>query len=244
MQQQVLKKNEESSLYTISFFLNLGWMLLGPLLLMIPFTVLFLSKNGGREELLETNEFLMGSFVAQLISYVLPIAIVAVVFRKSFKKDAIDFKKNIGLYIGYVIAGIAAIIVISAILTAIYNALGIKGDSSNQSFIEQAVNSPLRSFVFLMVVFGAPIYEELIFRKFLVGFCEKTLHMNRWLAAVISAVIFAFIHVASDPSSYIFFFQYFGLAIVITLSYTISNNNIYVPMGIHFIQNLVSFLVI
>lgn len=244
MQQQVFKKYNDSSVYTISFFLNLGWMFFSPVLLAIPFTILFLNQNGGRIELLESQEYLLGSFVPQLISYVLPIGIIAVVFRKSLKKDAIEFGKKWYIYIFYIIIGLISIIMLSGLLNLIYELLGIQGDSSNQEFIERAINSSLKPVVFLMVVFGAPIYEELIFRKFLFGFCEKTLKVNRWIAVTISSVIFAFIHVASDFSSYIFFFQYLALAIVITLSYTLSNNNIYVPVGIHFIQNLLSFLVI
>lgn len=244
MQQQVIKRDNEATVYTVSFFLSFGWMLLGPALLLLPYSALFLSQNGNRLESLDSPEFLMGSFVPQLISYVLPIGLISVIFRKSLRNDAIEFKKKWYYYILYIVIGVAAILIVSTIIALIYELLKIKGDASNQEFIENAIKSGLRPAIFLMVVFGAPIYEELIFRKFLIGFCEKTLRLNRWFAFGISAVLFAFIHVASDPSSYVFFFQYLGLSIVITLSYILTNNNIYVPIGIHFIQNLLSFILI
>jgi len=244
MQQQIIRGRDNGNVYTISFFLNFGWMLLGPILFMVPFMVLYMAENGGDINVINEERFILGSFVTQLISYVLPIGLAIVIFRKGLKKDLKNFFKKWWLSLSYIIGGVVAIIFISGMLTLIYQELGITGDASNQAIIEQALNSPLRYVVFLMVVFGAPIYEELIFRKFLVGFCEEKLKLNRWIAFLISAVLFALIHVISDPASYIFFFQYFGLSVIITLSYTLSNNNIFVPMGIHFIQNLMSFLLI
>src|SRR5690554_2107780 len=109
MQQQVFKRDNDSSVYTISFFLSLGWMFIGPLILAVPYTVLFLNQNGGRIDLLESQEFLLGSFVPQLISYVLPIGLIAVIFRKSLKRDAIAFGKKWYLYFLYIVIGIFAI---------------------------------------------------------------------------------------------------------------------------------------
>ncbi|HHZ11339.1 MAG TPA: hypothetical protein GYA05_01355, partial [Acholeplasmataceae bacterium] len=35
----------------------------------------------------------------------------------------------------------------------------------------------------------------------------------------------------------IFFFQYLPMALVLCIAYSISKNNIFVPMGIHFLNN-------
>lgn len=240
--QEVFKGKNESSIYTVSLFLGFGWMLLGASILVIPYTVLYGAEFGAGEVILG-DSFMAGSFVPQLISYVLPIGVAIVYFWKMFKAEAIEFKNKLLNNIFTIIGWVLMIFVVNGLIGVIYEMLEITGDSANQSYIETAINSPLVYIMFFMVVFAAPIYEELIFRKFLIGFCEKTLHANRWIAFAVSSIIFAGIHVIGDPSSYIFFFQYLGLSIIITLSYTLSNNNIYIPMTVHLINNLISFIV-
>jgi membrane protease YdiL (CAAX protease family) len=245
MRTQIITGKDNGDVYTISFLLSFGWMLFGPVLYLIPYIVLYSRINGiSINDILDNPSFMNGSFFAQLLSYILPIALIAVVFRKVLKHDFKEFKKNGLLSIAFIIGGFFVMILLSGALATIYQLLGIEGDSTNQVIIENAINSKLRIVVFMLVVFGAPIFEELIFRKFLIGFCEEKLKLNRWIALLLSATIFALIHVVTDLGSLVFFFQYFGLALVLNFSYTLSKNNIFVPMGIHFLQNLLSFIVV
>ena len=245
MRTQIITGKDNGNVYTVSFLLSFGWMLFGPVLYLIPYIILYSRINGITiDQFVESPAFMNGSFFAQFLSYILPIALIAVVYRKVLKHDFKAFKKNALLSVAYIIGGFFIMILVSGILGTIYQALGIEGDSTNQLVIENAINSPLRIIVFLLVVFGAPIFEELIFRKFIIGFCEEKLKLNRWIALLLSATIFALIHVVTDLGSLVFFFQYFGLALVLNFSYTLSDNNIFVPMGIHFLQNLLSFIVV
>lgn len=190
-----------------------------------------------------TTARLMASlFLIELNSKLLPIAILGYVFRKSLIKDLKDFKNNFLRYILLIIASMFLFIILSNIVVQVYKLLGIEGQSANQEIIEQALNSPVRPLGFITVVFLAPILEELIFRKALFGVVEKKFNWSKTTAVIISTIVFSAIHVMS-VENFKFIFQYIPLAFIISYSYA-HTENIYLPIGIHFINNLISFLLI
>lgn len=190
-----------------------------------------------------TSARLMASlFLIELNSKLIPIAILGYVFRKSLIRDIKDFKNNFLRYILFIIASMFLFIILSNVVAQIYKLLGIEGQSANQEIIEQALNSPVRPLGFITVVFLAPIIEELIFRKALFGLVEKKFNWSKTAAVIISTIVFSAIHVMSFES-FKYIFQYIPLAFIISYSYA-HTENIYLPIGIHFINNLISFLII
>ena len=93
--------------------------------------------------------------------------------------------------------------------------------------------SKLGFLMLISTVLLAPFIEEIIFRKFLFGLFEKTFRFPIYIATILSAVIFGLIH---DYT--IFFFMYFPLALVLSLSYSLYKNNIFMPMGVHLLNNV------
>jgi hypothetical protein len=217
----------------------------GPLLLLIPLLLYLSIKIPGfllSPEYLESESFLFDSLIADAAAKVIMIAFFAVIFFKELKENLIRFGKDWASNLVYIIGGIVVMYGLMLVLGLIYTVLGIEGDSANQQIIINATNSPIKPFMFFSTVIAAPFIEEMIFRKFLFGFCEKTLKMSKWVSLIVSSLIFAAIHVITDIDSLVFIFQYLALALVISLSYILSRKNIFVPMGIHFINNLISFI--
>jgi membrane protease YdiL (CAAX protease family) len=108
----------------------------------------------------------------------------------------------------------------------------VPGDATNQKLIESAVESSTGIFMVLSVFLLAPFVEEMLFRKFLYGIFEDKLRLRPLFAILISAILFAAMHAVD-----IFFFRYLPLALVLCIAYSLSKNNIFVPMGIHFLNN-------
>ena len=110
-------------------------------------------------------------------------------------------------------------------------------------------------FAFFVVIF-APIVEELVFRKSLFNLFKK----HEDLATILSAVIFAGIHVltpalnalmgsltgANDFSlvftELTYFIVYIGPALVLSLVYRFADKNVIPCIIIHVLQNLLSFI--
>ncbi len=240
---QLMTKNNKHP--GIIFGSSFAYMLIGPIIFLIPLFILLKAYDSNFAFSLsyfQSKEFFFASLVADAASKLILISFFVVYLFSELKKNYLDFLKNIPKYILYIIVGVVLMIVILIILNYIYRILGIEGESNNQAILIEATNSSIRPIMLFSIVFAAPFVEEIIFRKLLFDFIEKTLKLSIWWAFGISTFVFAAIHVISDINSYVFIFQYLVLAAVISLSYVLSKKNIIVPMGIHFINNLISFL--
>ena len=82
----------------------------------------------------------------------------------------------------------------------------------------------------LSVMLLALFVEEILFRKILYGVVQDS-QLRPLIAIVISAVIFAALHAVD-----LFFFNICRWSVLCT-SYSLSKNNILVPIGIHFLNN-------
>ena len=118
--------------------------------------------------------------------------------------------------------------------------------------IRNATTSELIVLVLLFCLL-VPIIEELVFRKALYGLIkdfilkirlkntdhsvtEKTRKHLAIAAIIISGLIFGLVHVSGD---YIYLLHYGGAGIILTASYYVSKENIYVPLIVHIIQNTI-----
>lgn len=122
--------------------------------------------------------------------------------------------------------------------------------SQNQEAIIESFKYPLITIP--MIIFGAPIVEETIFRGVIFNFARNLklpYKINIVLAFILSSTLFGMIHVFSaylmsgDPTELLLGITYAVVGFVLTLLYFITDN-IFVPMLMHFIQNSFSVIVI
>lgn len=195
-------------------------------------------------ELTEISGELYNSFlgIIQMVYCIPLIGMFIYAFRKDLKRDFIDFKQNSGNHFKVVALGIAGCLVLTYVVSYIYMILGIEGDSENQETINSVLQSKGWMPMVISVIFIAPFTEEMLFRKSIYGTCKYKFKIPDAITIGIITIIFALVHVASiENLKYIF--QYLPLAFVITYSYH-NTKNIYVPMAIHFLNNLLSVLML
>lgn len=242
-----IKGKENGQIYMYSFWASLVAMLAGPALFFVTLLFWMAVKNPSATfsmEYLMSEEFMKASMITEVLGDILPFALIGVFLKKMLVSDAQNWKKNWLKYILVVIASVIAIYFLSYFLTIIYEALKIEGTSQNQAVIEEIVKSDYRPVMFVMVIITGPIMEEFIFRKFLIGYLEDHKKVRPWVAFLISSVSFAAIHVITSPQDLIFLPQYLVLACTITLSYKLTNNNIYVSSLVHIANNILAFYAI
>lgn len=171
-----------------------------------------------------------------------------IVYNKSIKKDFVNFKNNVNKNIGYIIKMFIIFMIvkyivsfISVLIMTVLNFDTSSMTSVNQNLIEIYVKtSP-----FLMVVstaFLAPFYEEVLFRLGI----NKVLN-NKCLFIVISGMIFGLLHVFPLEEGVTLALGMMQSITYVTmgifLSYTYyKTNNIFISIGIHFLNNLLSVL--
>jgi len=107
---------------------------------------------------------------------------------------------------------------------------------------QQAINSIMNVHPFIMAattVLLAPLVEELVFRKTIMGSMSK---LPPFFSIALSSFLFGLIHVISGRD-FIFIIPYMAMGIPLGWSYY-RHKNIWIPIGIHVLQNLFSTLVI
>lgn len=113
--------------------------------------------------------------------------------------------------------------------------------SVNQQLVEELThNQPL--FSFFMVVVFAPLTEELTFRGMLARFVfpQQDNLKQTALFLLVSTVIFALVHFPTSPQQ---FLVYSALGFSMGLAY-ISKGGLAYSMGLHALNNLISFVMI
>lgn len=110
-------------------------------------------------------------------------------------------------------------------------------ESANQSALKSMLGSPIGIIaLFFSAVIVAPILEEILYRHFISLFFNHTIY-----GYICSTIYFAFLHVA-NAGDFNNIFPYFALGIVSGFIYYYSKN--LVPcIAIHFIANLVAFII-
>lgn len=177
----------------------------------------------------------------QFLSYMPLLVLIIFFLREEFVEDFVKFKKNKKKNFLLILIGVGAMYASALVISMVYQMLNITGDSNNEQIIDLLLNSPGMILMVIAVVILAPITEEVIFRKLMIGTCEEMFRFPPWLAIGVSALVFSFIHV-TDLESLKFIFQYLALALPICIVYHFSDRNIYVTISMHIINNLISVL--
>lgn len=191
-----------------------------------------------------------GIYVCQTVGYVALIGIFAVLFKQIFIEDAKKFKKDILRNIIVIVVGAGLMYGLTELANLIIEKLNIPSSSQNQDTIVQLLKSPLALYMVISAVLLAPVVEEMIFRKLLFETVEQKFKWHKAIAIVISTLIFSLIHMSGefseallDPSKWVYMLSIIGylpLALVLSLGYTFSKNNIYTVIAIHLINNLIA----
>ena len=188
------------------------------------------------------NVLSLSSIVVQDIAYIAFICLAFVICSRVMVVEFKDFKLKLAKNIGMIFAFGAGIYVVDIVVSYAYAIIGENGTSMNQLMIYGALNSPVKWPTIILTVLLAPIVEEMIYRKFMIGTLHLKFKMPIWGAGLLSAVIFALIHVSSSLDQLIYFPQYFALAIVLVAAYIYSGQNIYFSIGVHIFNNAFSIL--
>lgn len=112
----------------------------------------------------------------------------------------------------------------------------ISGKSANQASLNKACSQiPIIYFVLLAVII-VPILEEYIFR-----FLPSKFIKNKVLYIIISAVIFAGMHVINDPKPFYYIWAYMLDSLYFGYRYY-KTKNIFVTISLHSFNNLIALI--
>lgn len=171
---------------------------------------------------------------------VLPVLIFLArdLLRNDFYKIS-SFKQ----YITTVLIFAGTMLIVNIIVGVLYSIISGVESTENQEAIAQILDNNM-FYTFFTVNIFAPIVEELVFRGGLYNILLKT--NGKYMALFLSSSIFGFLHVfnALMSQNYMEIFAglaYVAIGLVIGITYY-KTNNILICIGIHFVNNFVSFL--
>lgn len=173
------------------------------------------------------------------------VFIVAILFilidKSNFRKDWTGFKKKPGFFIGQIVIGYLMVYGALIVSQLLLDVLGVSGTSENESAIASMFSKDVTQLVllFLLLCVFTPIVEELVFRKAAFQLIERK--FGPIVAIVGSGLIFGLMHVLA----YFDFIQsipYIAMGLVFGFVYYRAKKNIYVTIGVHFINNIVAFI--
>ncbi|TNF09314.1 MAG: CPBP family intramembrane metalloprotease, partial [Bacillota bacterium] len=146
------------------------------------------------------------------------------------------------ILIGYVYLMLGNFIsnTLSQFLANIFNITS--GESVNQLSIQNALNSNGLIFMLVSAVILGPIVEELVFRKAMFG-----LFKNDYVGLAVSSLTFGAIHLLGESSiqtALVNGLVYFVMGFVFGLIYIKNNKNLYAPLAVHILSNLLSIIFI
>ncbi|MER0122104.1 type II CAAX endopeptidase family protein [Streptococcus sp. ZJ93] len=169
------------------------------------------------------------------------------VYRDRFVEKAKWLKKHPLKALGIVLLSLlfffVAAILFSIIEDVLRQFVHERAELSNDTAIYTAVKQyPVFLILGVMGVLG-PIVEELIYRQFLLDFLPN--YMSQSIAVLISSVLFAVLHVHHlQLTEFIGVIGHFGDGLVFALAYLKTNKNIYFPISLHVLNNLMGLLTI
>lgn len=229
----------------LEFGVAFVWLFLGATFFLIP-----MISIGARASDLSLMEYLenqdliqIHSTVCSCVGHLLGISLFAILFTQLIKSDLISFKKNWLKYILIIVIGFGVLYGLTILMNYIYSLFGFGEDdtSANQELIIKILNSDAKLYMIIYSGILAPIFEEIVFRKLFYKALKENTKLPCWAIVLIISVVFALIHV-TDKASLVYFPQYFVLALIITASYAISKENLFVSTGLHFLNNLLAIL--
>lgn len=209
--------------WLLRFFAVIGlWIVLT--LPQVPLTAIIYGKKGFTEG---QSFIVIGAFLLAILFYIW-------LARKQKVLDT-DKKLDLRTLVLSVGVGYGSIILTNIIGTLIMTVEGAN-NTANQSAIEEMAKSVPLGVLFVMIVLGAPIMEELLFR----GFVPKFLFKNKVLGLAIGSLLFALSHGPTNIGSFVL---YAGMSAVLAVVVYKTDNILY-SISLHAFNNFIGFLVI
>jgi len=176
----------------------------------------------------------------------LPVLFTSILFlivdKEAFAYDWKRFKANFKNHIGQVFSGIVMVYLALIIANIILQSLGVTGTSENEMVIQGLFSDdPIQLvLLFLLLCVFTPITEEIIFRKVLYNYVAP--RTGDTIAIIISGAVFGLMHVITY-GDFIQAIPYVFMGMIFGYIYFRSRRNIYVTIGVHFLNNLISYLI-
>ena len=182
----------------------------------------------------------IGEKIPRFLIYIFLFLLVLLPNFKTIKNDFLLLIKNKNKYFKFIIKRYIIMLIVM-IIVAIPIILLNKGNiSTNQKMINIMFKKNALITILLSCIY-APFTEEGIFRLSL----SKIIN-NKTLFIVISGFLFGTMHMIDKFTSFydlLYIFQYASLGICLSKAY-IDSDNIFVPIGMHFIQNFLASLLV
>lgn len=177
----------------------------------------------------------------------LPLSLILItVMHKDFKEDYIKSKERRLFTVLFIVLGGLAFWGFSMLLS--YSAGRLAGENSeNEEVLESVFKYKKYGAMMLLVTsICGPIVEEVVYRKSIFNLLSEK---PRWVPILVSTVFFALPHIitttgVSVGNFIIISIPYFAAGAILAFAYEYSGRNIYVTMGLHFINNFLVCLLL
>jgi membrane protease YdiL (CAAX protease family) len=175
-----------------------------------------------------------------IVANVSLIGLFGIIFKDEYRKYYADFKRNYKKMIIIIIAFLIIDFSINLILNLIPAS---KIETQNNVLIKESYSNQSIIVTILSIAILTPIFEELLFRQILMNHISNRFKLV--FGILFSQTIFAMLHVQQQFGTQSYFTEfliYFLGSIMLPISYHYSKN-IFVPIVLHMISNLVAVLI-
>ncbi len=222
------------------------------ILLMITITAFQLLSVSIYPEILDDDAlFTTFSSITNLALYLSLFFIFLILFKEYFIEQFNYLIKHWRKIFLIIVLGFSSMLAAAAASTTIMEYFGVTETSENQEALNMLMEGSLfdKISLFIFAVMLAPLVEELVFRKAIFGIFDfknpyekgklkYIVHkvLVSGIAIFISSLVFGLIHVTTGDFVQIIYYS--GLGVILGVFYIIGNKNIYVPIIVHFLINL------
>lgn len=168
------------------------------------------------------------------ILYVLSAVASIWLYRKEWLRGFQSFQGKARQFWMIVINCLVIIFFLNVVLV---DWIGISDETANQAALDTVIHNISPWLTFLDMVILAPIMEEILFRGALIGELSKKIPLI--YGTLLSIIVFTGLHVMSWTEALI----YGPVAIVISLAYVFTSNNLVVSTVIHMVNNFVAIFI-
>ena len=173
-------------------------------------------------------------FLIRTLFYSAILVLFIIIYRKDFKQYWKEFNKekfkNIKKIILYLLLSLLIMFACSFVVSLVLPDI----EYANDDIIREYFSSTMWFMIFSVIIY-TPIVEEIVFRK-----TFKDIINNKVFFIIFSSLVFAFYHIGYNfigVESILGMIPYFGLGVVLAISY-IKSKNIYVPIIIHILYDV------
>ncbi len=191
------------------------------------------------------GDMFRGMVIAESVFIIIMVVIYRKILRSKLSKGLNNiFETLIKIAIYYAI--LWGVTILFSIIDATFFSSYLNESGANQELIEQALTGTPNIAMIISICLTAPIVEEFIFRY---GIISKLFYgVNKYLAAVLAALIFAFAHIGVSQMTDMAYFThlmigYLGQALVFSFIYA-REEGLFYPIMIHILNNVQAVILI